>query len=46
LYTYLQPIIGVLAAIVLLGERLTMAEALGGGVVLAGLLLALANDFS
>jgi len=30
LYTYLQPIIGVLAAIVLLGERLTMAEVFGG----------------
>jgi len=41
LYTYLQPIIGVLAAIVLLGERLTMAEVFGGSVVLMGLLLAL-----
>jgi len=44
LYTYLQLIIGVLAAIVLLGERLTMAEVFGGSVVLMGLLLALSVE--
>ena len=44
LYTYLQPLLGVLAAIVLLGERLTSAEVLGGTMVLAGLLLALSVE--
>jgi drug/metabolite transporter (DMT)-like permease len=38
-YTYLQPVLGVTTAVVLLGDRLNAAQILGGVVVLVGLLL-------
>jgi drug/metabolite transporter (DMT)-like permease len=38
-YTYLQPVVAVAIAAVLLGERLTPVQFLGGAVVLLGLLL-------
>jgi drug/metabolite transporter (DMT)-like permease len=38
-YTFLQPVLGVATAVVLLGDRLNGAQILGGVVVLLGLLL-------
>jgi drug/metabolite transporter (DMT)-like permease len=38
-YTYLQPVMGVIFAILLLGERLAAVQVLGGVVVLLGLLV-------
>lgn len=38
-YTYLQPVLGVATAVVLLGDRLNGVQLLGGAIVLAGLLL-------
>lgn len=38
-YTYMQPVVGVIVAVVLLGERLTPWQLLGGAVILLGLLL-------
>jgi drug/metabolite transporter (DMT)-like permease len=39
MYTYLQPVVGVIVAVLLLGERLSLVQVLGGVVVLLGLLL-------
>lgn len=39
LYTYLQPVVGVVVAVVLLGERPTPAQLAGGTVIVLGLLL-------
>lgn len=38
-YTYLQPVIGVVLAMLLLGERLAAPQVLGGVIVLSGLLI-------
>jgi drug/metabolite transporter (DMT)-like permease len=38
-YTYLQPVLGVTIAVILLGDRLAVVQVLGGVVVLAGLVL-------
>jgi drug/metabolite transporter (DMT)-like permease len=37
-YTYMQPVVGVLIAVVALGERPGAAQALGGAIILLGLL--------
>jgi O-acetylserine/cysteine efflux transporter len=37
-YTYLQPVVGVLIAVVALGERPSLVQVLGGAVILLGLL--------
>jgi drug/metabolite transporter (DMT)-like permease len=39
MYTYLQPVVGVIVAVLLLGERLAPVQVLGGLVVLLGLVI-------
>jgi drug/metabolite transporter (DMT)-like permease len=39
MYTYLQPVVGVIVAVLLLGERLSPVQMLGGLIVLLGLVL-------